>query len=475
LDQEFFFRKLFRPKTLAFIGATSFRHWHVNAYIQRFPKENLYLVAKYDDEINGHKCYRNIDDIPDEIDHAVISINRKNLLDVIYKCVEKKIYTIHIFSAGTGEFDEQGLEIEDELFRIFNQDGVKSRLIGPNCMGMYTPRGKYSYQSDFSETPGEFSVVSQSGDLTSRMVRTLNSRGVYFDNVASVGNSVSLKAADFIDYYNQDKNTEVILCYLEGFSRYRKLDGRTFFDALKRNKKPLLLLKGGISEQGSRTANSHTGSLASNRNIWDSIFKQTSAIPIDNFDELMDTAVLFKHCKHIKPKNDSLLLSTYSGGSAVLAVDGISRLGVGIKIPPIQEPALSEMKALIKVGSINNPLDLPGVRDPAIRTEIMNVAMKEPYISGVIQLTSGPRIRDKDADNTKAIDEYYANIKERKDLCDKLGKPFMVYSTSTPVFNEYTKMFHEKLSEFGIPIFSSFERGAKAFHNLYLFHNKKIE
>ena len=173
-----FFHKLFRPKSLAFVGATSRREWHLRAYT-RFPNENLYFVAKYDDEIHGIKCYKSLDDIPDEIDHAVISINRNNLLNIIKKCVEKKFYTIHVFSAGTGEFDEAGLKIEDELFRIFNESDT-SRLIGPNCMGMYTPRGKYSYQSDFSETPGEFSVVSQSGDLTSRMVRILNARGVFF-------------------------------------------------------------------------------------------------------------------------------------------------------------------------------------------------------------------------------------------------------------------------------------------------------
>lgn len=476
-DLNFFFNKIFYPKTLAFIGATSRRHWHLMGYINRFPKDSLYLVAKYDEELHGVKCYKEISELPDGIDHAIISINRKNLLNVVKQCVAKKFHTLHIFSAGTGEFDSQGLEIEDELYEIF-KNSKTTKLVGPNCMGIYSPEGKYSYSGGFSETPGPFGLVSQSGDLTSRFVLMLNALRVYFSKAASVGNSIDLRASDFIDYYNKDEKTEVILCYLEGFSRYHKFGGRQFLDALKRNKKPLLLLKGGISSQGKRTVASHTGSLASKDEIWNAIFKQTNAIQIDSFDEMIDTTVLFRSCRNYHPKVNSVLMITWSGGSAVLGVDQIAKLNAGINVPPIQEPALSKMKKLIKVGSINNPLDLPGVRDRNLHYKICSIPFEEPYIGGIIQLTSGPR----NPDDEEGVELYYDTLKKMRDYGKKLGKPYMItlpYITKSPSPHsgkngeKKQPTFFERLMELDIPVFESFERAAKAFSNLYKFKNPK--
>ncbi|MFX0094462.1 MAG: hypothetical protein ACFFBD_22180, partial [Candidatus Hodarchaeota archaeon] len=392
------YKKLFYPKTLAFIGANPRRIWHLSGYIDRFPKDSLYIVTSYYEElmekhgefVDGVNVYKDISEIPDEIDHSVISVSRNRLIKTIKACLEKKFYTIHVFSAGTGEFDEKGYEIEAELYEIF-KNNEKSLLVGPNCMGIYSPRGRFSYSDRFSEKAGNFALVSQSGDLTSRIGESLNSRGVYMSFAASVGNSISLRTSDLIEFYDKDENTDVILSYMEGFSQFRKKEreGRIFFESLKKIKKPLLLLKGGISEFGKRAASSHTGSLASQNEIWNCIFKQTNAIPIESYEELINTAVLFRFCYHCEPKHNSLLLITYSGGSSVLGVDEIARLNAGVNIPAIREPANSKMKELIRVGSITNPLDLPDLRDDEIRYELFKLAISEEYISGAIQLSTG--------------------------------------------------------------------------------------
>jgi acyl-CoA synthetase (NDP forming) len=471
-----FFEKLFYPKTLAFIGANPRRFWHLMGYISRFPKDSLYIVTNYYDEfmenhkelLNGVKLYRDISEIPDEIDHSVISVGRNRLLDTIKKCLAKKFYTIHVFSAGTGEFDDKGFKIEAELYELFNKN-ENSRLVGPNCMGLYSPRGKYSYSRGFSEQAGNFALVSQSGDLTNRIVERLNNRGVYFSFAASIGNSISLRSSDLIDFYNIDEDTDVILSYMEGFSQFRKseFEGRIFFNSLKDNKKPLLLLKGGISELGKRAASSHTGSLASQNEIWNSLFKQTNAIPIESLDELLDTAVLFRFCSNCEPKHNNILMITWSGGSSVLGVDSIARLNAGIDVPPIREPTHSKMKDLIRVGSITNPLDLPDVRDDNIRYELFKLAVSEDYISGAIRLSSGPRWKwssqDKDAE-----ERFYADLLRYKEVCDKLGKPFML-----TIPNSNDEDFRKKLIELEIPSFSSFANAAKAFSNLYHYKNPK--
>ena len=476
LNKIDFFEKLFYPKTLAFIGANPRRIWHLSGYISRFPKDSLYIVSNYYDElmenheefIKGVKIYRNISDIPDEIDHSIISVSRNRLLNTIKECLKKKFYTIHVFSAGTGEFDEKGFKIESELYELF-KNNENSRLVGPNCMGIYSPRGKFSYSGRFSEQAGNFALVSQSGDLTNRIVSSLNTRGAYFSFAASVGNSISLRTSDLIDFYNKDENTDVILSYMEGFSQFRKseFEGRIFFESLKNSKKPLLLLKGGISEIGKRAASSHTGSLASQNEIWNSIFKQTNTIPIVSFEELIDTAVLFRFCSNCEPKYNSILMITWSGGSSVLGVDSIARLNAGIDVPAIREPTHSKMKELIRVGSITNPLDLPDVRDDEIRFELFRLAVSEDYISGAIRLSTGPKWRGMDQDK-EAIEKYYADLVRYKEICIKLGKPFML---TIPNSNDMD--FRKKLIELEIPAFSSFSRAAKAFSNLYRYKNPK--
>lgn len=476
MNQIDFFEKLFYPKTLAFIGANPRRIWHLNGYINRFPKDSLYIVTNYYDELmenheellKGVNICRDISEIPDEIDHSVISVSRNRLIETIKTCLEKKFYTIHVFSAGTGEFDAKGFAIESELYDLF-KNNENSRLVGPNCMGLYSPRGKFTYTERFSEQAGNFALVSQSGDLTNRIVSILNAKGVYFSFAASVGNSISLRSSDLIDYYNKDENTDVILSYMEGFSQFRQseFEGKIFFDSLKKIKKPLLLLKGGISELGKRAASSHTGSLASQVQIWNSLFKQTNAIPIESLEELIDTAVLFRFCSKCEPKHNNIIMITWSGGSSVLGVDSIARLNAGIDVPAIREPTHSKMKELIRVGSITNPLDLPDVRDENIRFELFKLAISEDYISGAIRLSTGPKWRGRDQDE-EAVKRFYADLMRYKETCDKLGKPFML-----TIPNSNDADFRRKLIELEIPAFPSFSRAAKAFSNLYRYKNSK--
>ncbi|MFX1574472.1 MAG: hypothetical protein ACFFB0_17160 [Promethearchaeota archaeon] len=476
MNQIDFFEKLFYPKTLAFIGANPRRIWHLEGYIKRFPKDSLYIVSDYYDEliekheelIKDVKLYRDISEIPDGIDHSVISVSRNRLIKTIKKCLEKKFYTIHVFSAGTGEFDEKGYEIEAELYELF-KNNENSRLVGPNCMGIYSPRGKFSYNERFSEQAGNFALVSQSGDLTNRIVSSLNDRGVYLSYAASVGNSISLRSSDLIDYFNKDDYTDVILSYMEGFSQFRtsEFEGRIFFDSLKNNKKPLLLLKGGTSELGKRAASSHTGSLASPNEIWNCLYKQTNAIPIESYEELINTAALFRFCSNCEPKHNSLLMITFSGGSSVLGVDAISRLNAGIDVPAIREPTQSKMKELIRVGSITNPLDLPDLRDEEIRFELFKLAISEDYISGAVQLSPNPRFRRRNL-NGDELEKFYAELLRYKETCNNLGKPFML-NIRSQADTDYKK----KLIELEIPAFSSFPRAAKAFSNLYRYKNTK--
>ncbi|MDD1776755.1 MAG: CoA-binding protein, partial [Candidatus Helarchaeota archaeon] len=160
--------KLFYPRSIAVIEASSKREWQVLGLTGRNYEGKLYLVSKEEDTVFGIKCYKDVSDLPNGLDHAIISVNRNLLKETIEKCIEKNFATLHIFAAGGAEFDEKGEQIEHELYVLIKNSST--RAIGPNCMGIYSPEGKYAYSPQFSQKVGNVALVSHSGDLTTQFI-----------------------------------------------------------------------------------------------------------------------------------------------------------------------------------------------------------------------------------------------------------------------------------------------------------------
>jgi len=212
VEQINYFEKLFYPKTIAFIGASNKRMWQVKGYVDRDFPGKFYIVSKGNEKIFGIECLKDISELPDGIDLAIIAVNRDQLIDVVKQCINKNFATIHIFSAGTGEFDEEGKKVEDKLYNMLRNSST--RAIGPNCMGLYSTGGRFAFNPSFKADPvGNVVFISQSGDLTERFVQHLNYLGVDFSAAASIGNSISLNVTDLIQYFNKDKNTEIICLF----------------------------------------------------------------------------------------------------------------------------------------------------------------------------------------------------------------------------------------------------------------------
>lgn len=459
-----YFEKLFFPKTIAYIGASNKRKWQLYGLIDRGFTGKLYFVSKGTKEILGIKCYNDVLDLPDGIDLAIIAVNRDQLIDVVKKCIEKKFATIHIFSAGTGEFDNEGKEIEEELFSLIKNSST--RAIGPNCMGLYSTGGRFSFNSSFKADPvGNVSFISQSGDLTERFVGVLNYLGVNFSAAASIGNSISLNATDLIQFFNLDDMTEIIAVYLEGFSKYHKNEGRRLLNVLKNINKPVILLRSGKTKEGKRSAESHTGNLTTNNHVWNALISQTNTISVRSFEELIDTTLAFYYYNDTMVRKTGILLMTWSGGNATIATDLITELGANV--PEFQKSTQEELKELIRFGSIKNPLDLPWKNFSDEYTKIAKIAIKDPNIGGVFAESYRPH------GNEEILENYFENLLYLKNYCKQLGKLFFL---SLP-FTDYQKKeeFKRKIIEMEIPLFPSFERAAKAFTNLYKYQEKTFK
>lgn len=455
-----YFEKLFYPKTIAYIGASKNREWQLKGYVDRGFPGKLYLVSKGSDNIFGIDCYKDISEIPDGIDLGIIAVNRNQLIEVIKKCIEKKFATIHIFSAGTGEFDEEGRIIEDKIYNMLINSST--RAIGPNCMGLYSTGGKFSFNSSFKADPvGNVACISQSGDLTERFVQNLNYMGVNFSVAASIGNSISLNVTDLIQFFNDDKRIEIISVYLEGFSRYHHKEGRRLYNVLQRTKKPVIFLRSGKTDAGKRSAESHTGSLTTSNKVWDAALTQTNIIQVRTFDELLDTTLAFHYYLDNLPQKNSMLLITWSGGNATIATDLLDQLGV--EVPELSIEAKSKIKELIRFGGVVNPLDLPWKNFSDEYSKIAKIAIEEPCIGAVMAETYQPHDED-------TWENYYDNLLYLKELCHSLSKPFFL---SLPFANyQGRESYREKIINLGVPLFHSFERGAKAFLNLYRYNEK---
>ncbi len=453
--------KLFYPRSIAVIEASSKREWQVLGITGRNYEGKLYLVSKEEDTIFGIKCYKEVSELPDGLDHAIISVNRNLLKETIEKCIEKKVATLHIFAAGGAEFDEKGEKIEHELYDLIKNSS--SRVIGPNCMGIYSPEGKYAYSPQFAPKVGNVALVSHSGDLTTQFILMENNSGVYFSKAASIGNSIDLKITDFLEYFSADEQSEILCVYFEGFSRHATEDGRRLWKILRENKKPLIVLRGGLTDQGKKAVSSHTGTIVSSNRIWDAIFKQTSALQVETYDEWIDAAIAFNFCKNLYPRLKSVVLIGWSGGKVVTSTDQIIQLG--IEMPEIAAATQARMKSLIKVGSVRNPLDLPWIGREEKYPEICRLAIEEPYIGGIIN----------EAGTWEKLDDhfqkYFENLLRMFEYTKVVKKPFLL---SLPYSNHYIQReeFKNKLIEHGIPVFPTIQRAAKAFLILYEHYRK---
>ena len=343
------FEYIFNPRAVALVGASQ-DNGFLHALVNPKMKDKLYLVNPKYTELSDKKCYPSILDIKETIDYVVIAAPAPQVPKVLAECIEKGVKTAHIFTAGFSETGiQERIKLENEVKEIAKG---KIRLIGPNCMGIYCSKSGLSFTFDASFEEGPIGVISQSGTFGVEFLNIGKIRNLKFSKVISYGNAVDLDCPDFLEYLADDPDTKVIALYMEGTR-----NGTRLKSALSRaaRKKPVLALKGGVTEHGSRAAASHTGSLAGSPEIWSSIFKQTGVTQVEDFDELLNGALALTYSPFPTGKGTTII--TNSGGFSVIETDTCVK--AGLEVPQFQNETLSELRKLVPVAgtSIGNPLD----------------------------------------------------------------------------------------------------------------------
>jgi len=347
---------LFNPEGIAIIGASNNPGkvggmTFLTTIIGGFSINHLYPVNHNEEEIFGLKSYKNVKDIPYNVDLAIICVPAFNVKDVIKDCVDKRVKFGVIISAGFSEADDDGRKMEKEIVRIANNGGM--RIIGPNCMGISGSKVHlHALMNMLIPKEGGISIVSQSGTLGSLTMATGSIEGLGFSKFVSSGNEADIHTEDLIEYFTEDEDTKVILAFIEGLR-----DGKRFLNTAKKasEKKPFIVIKGGITEEGAKAASSHTGSMAGSSSVYNALFKQTGIISATDMDDLVNLAKGFYMLP--LPKGRGVGIVSAWGGIGVLTADACAR--EGLKVPSLSKETIDSLNELLPpFWSRQNPVDM---------------------------------------------------------------------------------------------------------------------
>ncbi|MBI4304373.1 MAG: CoA-binding protein [Chloroflexi bacterium] len=348
---------LFHPRSIALVGITTANpgHWtrtFLDSLIAFQFEGPIYLVNPKGGEINGLKVHQSLRDIPNNIDYVIGLVPARESPRLVEECAGKGVRAIHFCTAGFSETGEdEPIRLEAEVVRLARKHRI--RIIGPNCMGIYSPKSRLSFMPAFPKESGPVGAISQSGGNANYIVRLGAQRGVRFSKVISYGNACDYNESDFLDYLATDPDTKIIGMYVEGLR-----DGEKFRRALEKatREKPVILLKGGLTDGGARAAAGHTASLAGSKATWEALARQLGVIFVETLDEMIDVMVTLLFMSVPKGRNAVVIGS--GGGASVLITDEFERKG--LKVPQLPKEIIREIRQFIPAAGniLRNPVDL---------------------------------------------------------------------------------------------------------------------
>ena len=354
-DPRALFKPLFEPQTIAVVGASSTGVTIGNTFIDRLRETGypgaIYPIHPKAETIAGLPAYPSVGDTPEPVDYAFIAVGAGRVPPML-RAAKGRVRFAQVISAGFGEVDT-GKALQDELVAAGREGGC--RVIGPNCLGLHTPRGGVSFAKGASMTRGSVGIISQSGGLGTDIIRRGQIRGICYSGLLTVGNSADIGPNDLLEFYLADPETAVVGLYLEDAK-----DGRRFTQILRDAGKPIVILKGGRTQAGQAAAASHTGSLAGDDRVWDALSKQTGCVLAETLDAFLEALLAFQMLT-LRPDRptERVVLFGNGGGTSVLATDYFARLGLNIEMLDDATLATLEAMNLPPGTSVVNPIDTP--------------------------------------------------------------------------------------------------------------------
>lgn len=319
----------------------------------------VYPVSRSASTVEGLKSYRRISELPQAPDLAIMAIPASGLLDAIRECADAGVHHGIAYAGGLADAGGEGAELQRELIALCRAKNFT--LCGPNCVGVInatTPAtSTFStalYEMD-SLRPGIISLVGQSGGIATTAFSMVLQAGFGFRYLVSSGNEAVVSFADYLHAFARDPGTRIIGGYLEGISDAPKLV-RALEEARKQDK-PVVLIKAGMTSAGARAALAHTGALVGEDRVFDAVMKEMGVIRAYSVEELVDVMLMLAGNPGKLCAGPGVGVITFGGGNGVLAADQCALHG--LSTPALSAPATERLRPLlVSVASAANPLDL---------------------------------------------------------------------------------------------------------------------
>jgi len=448
---------IFKPRSVAVIGASTKkgaigRELFRNIIDYEF-NGKVFPINPKAEYIQSMKAYPSIMDVPDEVDMAVVIVPKEQVLRVVEECGKKGVKGLVVISAGFREVGGEGIERENKLVEIIHKYGM--RLIGPNCMGILTGIPEVRLHASFGPAdplPGSTAFMSQSGALGIAIFNLTKQLNIGFSYFASVGNKADVSGNDLMEYWEDDEHTQVIALYLESFG-----EPRVFTGLAKRiaKKKPVIVVKSGRTEAGSRAASSHTGALAAPDVAIEALLKQTGVIRATTIEEMLDMILALTKCPI--PKGNRVAILTNGGGPAIMATDAC--VSFGLKMATISDETKKKLATLVPAeASLVNPIDMIASATADTYSKCLSLLLADDNIDMVI-VGFTPPVMVKPMDIALAITE----VKRR------YSKPVVgFFMAQESFFDEFPKMVPDCP-----PIYRFPEAAAHVCAEMYRYHLSK--
>lgn len=375
---------LFAPRAVAVIGASDdARKWGgslVRNLIDGDFAGPIYPVNGRGGTVQGLPAYASIAELPEAPDLALVALGAAHVSAVIEQCGERGIPVALVVAAGFAEAGEEGAEAEAELVETARTSGVT--LIGPNCMGLLATHSRLHAVGflELQPQPGGLSIISQSGNIGVQLVTRAERRGVGIDKYVSVGNQASTTALDVLDALGDDPQTAAALVYLEGIG-----DGHRFLEVMRRitPKKPVVVLRGGLTEYGRQAAASHTGAMAGSADVFMAAAHQAGCLVRTGPDESLDLALCLSALP--RPAGRRVAVMTLGGGWGVLAADELARND--LELAPLEPSVLAALDELLPgYWCRSNPVDLVAAIGPDLSSHALTVLAESEMVDAVVVL-----------------------------------------------------------------------------------------
>ncbi len=351
-------RAFLEPASIAIVGASRRPDSVGGAVLRNLLRSGfagkLYAVNRAAREVQGMRVQHSIEQVPGELELAVIAVPAAAVLAVARECAARGVRALVVLTAGFRESGPEGAERERELLEICRDGGI--RLIGPNCLGVLNTDPEHGFDATFAPgtpPPGDVGFVSQSGALGLALIDLAAATGVGVSSFASVGNRADITANDLLEFWEQDPRTRVALLYIESFS-----DPRRFARVARRvgRQMPVVAVKSGRSGSGARAAGSHTGALlAASDRATDTLFEQSGVIRAETMAELLDVSALLS--SQPLPRGPRVGILTNAGGPGIMCADACE--ATGLEVPELAEEVRAQLRSFLpSEAGLGNPVDM---------------------------------------------------------------------------------------------------------------------